>query len=521
MQGITMKGGRLRVPNKTKQPSNASSRFLYVFVACAFAAFSYQMVLHSDTLRTLTQQKAIDDRPVVSKRINVVIKNNAADNNIALEKNIVIDNNGKVDSINILDNIDNTAFDYDRKKWDKQSPRVILLVGPHKTASTTLQYFFCRFFCMEVPFESEEEEFPEAAYPQYTEWIWPIDHFQLDKSSEWFQGEYEKRYRRLTLHLAKQEVRGLAASVAEDLLPAFYEHYKAMFRRIWEKGKKIMIACEELDLVILDLLDNTIKDGNGGEETHVAPGSSDLIDAHLDLLPWNSTTGTSQEQVIDPLQLHDFEVVVNYRNPRIDHLRSMWRQFAKNNDSFQAHLQRAKKQLSLDYWESLNSLAVALQFVRKGLKTTIVDMAGVKERDTFKMNETNGGTLVGGLPGVIACEVIKMGQKDPTGTGGGVYCDDNSYVFLPNITIDNIDENKKSDKNSLEVNESQLEDMNRAIQDYDCGVWKHLKKYQEKGLLRVLYPSKDSFLKSCTPDSRDISYRDLLLGLATIASRPE
>ena len=65
-----------------------------------------------------------------------------------------------------------------------------------------------------------------------------------------------------------------------------------------------------------------------------------------------------------------------------------------------------------------------------------------------------------------------------------------------------------------------MADINRVFEEYDCGVWQHLKKYQEQGLLRVLYPSEYLF-EACKPDESnpDISFYDSLLKAVEIASR--
>jgi len=80
------------------------------------------------------------------------------------------------------------------------------------------------------------------------------------------------------------------------------------------------------------------------------------------------------------------------------------------------------------------------------------------------------------------------------------------------------DQNRKPDKNDRDLTIEQLEAINKVFEEYDCGVWQHLKKYQASGTLRILYPSRRLF-ENCNPKgSRDISFRKALETAAQIAS---
>ena len=62
-----------------------------------------------------------------------------------------------------------------------------------------------------------------------------------------------------------------------------------------------------------------------------------------------------------------------------------------------------------------------------------------------------------------------------------------------------------------------MEEIGRILDEYDCSVWQHLKKYQETGKLRILYPSEHLF-ETCSPGKdRDISFRTALDRIQQIA----
>ena len=80
-------------------------------------------------------------------------------------------------------------FSYDRETWDKNRPRIAILAGPHKTASTTLQQFFVELAGLTVPVKNTTQEatsskFQTPMYPN-TEWVWPIG----------VKSEYEDEFR--------------------------------------------------------------------------------------------------------------------------------------------------------------------------------------------------------------------------------------------------------------------------------------------------------------------------------------
>jgi len=271
---------------------------------------------------------------------------------------------------------------------------------------------------------------------------------------------------------------------------------------------------------VMSLAENHTQASHRGEETHVSPDSSDMIDIFLDFFPWEDNSNASNAPRTPPLRLEDIEIQINYRTPRIDHLVSIWHQLGrkKNLKKFVKSLGSTRRGKETAFYQ-LNSLALALQFVRKGIKTTIIDMKGVKEKESKNSaqnsSQNNLEEGIGGLQGVVACDILKMGDnREAT----DVFCDDEGILHLSNYNVPVETKNKKKDKSKRRLTDKQMEDINRVYEEYDCGVLKHLKKYQEKGLLRILYPSEHLF-ETCNSSSPDISFYDTTLRAQTIASR--
>jgi len=421
-------------------------------------------------------------------------------------------------------NIDiDIGFTYDRERWDEISPKIVILLGPHKTGSSTVQLFMSTIAGVTVPVLVNGNPIRKS-HPKITNWVWPLgvtSEFR-GNSSLAIGMKYKSKakfYAPLAYLIGGLESKGMFDdwNYVESNPTQVDRYFKALFQRPWKEGKNIVFGSEAFSSFLRNLKKESA--GTVGEAIHVAPESSDRIDRLLGLLPWgdsNNDTTKSSSPVSSSrhrsLRLEDIEVQVTYRTPRTSHIESLWHQVGGKNtlrewiekSNFGAHM------------HTTNSLALALQFARKGIKTTIVNLAGVLEKEVFNKNITRGlpnKKITGGLSGVIACDVLKMGSEDNSTYG---LCDDQSRIHIPDTGIKNI--KKDQAKKNMEV--KQLDKINRAYEEYDCGVWRHLQKYQAQGSLRMLYPTKDLFATCNTPDEirGDIPFGQLLETVRSIAS---
>jgi len=294
------------------------------------------------------------------------------------------------------------------------------------------------------------------------------------------------------------------------------DYFRSLLRRPWDDGKNLLIAAEAFDTLVQSLAYQEDEDRQG-ENLHVAADSSLMINLLLDVFPWD-VEGKDKDA---SLSLDDIEVHMNLRTPRISHAISIWHQLGKK-DTLRTFFHRENAMVNL---YQINTLALALQFVRRGIKVTIVDMTGVKkkearERAALELSDTTNATttsppnkpnyeaVVGGLQGIVGCEILRMDN----------ICDENSTMHLKDFTQRiknrNVIHEEKSKRN---LNKTQLEAIDKILNAYDCGVWQHLQKYQEKGKLRILYPSEPLF-ESCHPGKdKDISFKTALAQMKEIA----
>ena len=392
-------------------------------------------------------------------------------------------------------------------------PRVVILAGPHKTGSTTIQSFLANKAGLTVSLLPNKNVKTRKLHPKFekSNWIWPIgvEEEYGRKNSPLAAGFRNigdsKFYAPLMYFIGGIPPKPYFDDVESTLKDPtkLYNYFRLFFREPWQQGKNIVFGSEATDTLVWNLENKAA--GTVGEAMHIAPESSEKIDRLLDLLPWDNNTrnssnfnniGSSSLQP-SPLRLQDIEVVIAYRTPRISHLESLWHELGGTKTLREWLLG------TFDFF-AINSMALALQFARKGIKTTIVHMQGALERE--------------GFVAAIACDVLKMGNSANNTTSSDSederVCDNEGKLHVPFEK-----QNVRKDKAPKDMDEKERNEINNALEEYDCGVWFHLQKYQEKGNLRMLHPSKDLFT-TCTNYSRadnEFSFKDLVTRIRSIA----
>ena len=422
---------------------------------------------------------------------------------------------------------------------DPDRQRIVIMPGPHKAASTTLQSFLWKVTGRTtwiLP-RNEPKDEKRTPIPAFSGWAWPVGtrrEFGRDPKTSLTGGGFTdmpppkfhaplaslvtgKAYKTF---LYRYEFDAATPDANRAYLGRVSAYFRKLFAVPWKEGKNLVVGSEELTGLVMALggefpnlhppIDEWAPvaiDGNG-ESRHVDPHSSGMIDRLLRVLPWNTTCPGST------LELRDIEVHVNYRTPRIDHAVSVWHQI-HNGTTLREFFATNAKELYV-----MNSLALALQFVRKGLRTTIVDMTGAKahgkkidgllsladgdengDNADEKDEDGNTMTIIGGQEGILACDILRIGTESetaglPPGRGGPGgknrgFCDERSRLHLAGYRTAPLDHNRKSDPQPRDLSEDELRRMDDLLRAYDCGVWRNLARYREKGLLRVLYPSDD------------------------------
>jgi hypothetical protein len=432
-------------------------------------------------------------------------------------------------------------FSYDRERWNANPPRIVVLAGPHKAASTNIQDVLAITLGTTLSVENIHQNqnppkrFQQPAHPALSDWAWPLGLRKETTGDSALSGGFKRSSNakffaplaalisgqsRATWWTAWNSLSEGNATGRASLENQVSSYYKGLFRQAHQTmGKKVVIGAEALDALVLPLHTGSL--GDEGEELHVATDSAEKIQTLLDLFPWSNNNNATA-----PLKLEELEVHINYRTPRTGHLVSLWHEIGGSLGNITL---REFLAVHSQTFYATNSLAVALQFVRLGIHTTIIHMQGYFERqnnaaDSKRNTDSETATndvVVGGLGGVVACEVLHLGRSQGL-------CDDRNRLVLPSNAPNNdladtlaeaVRSNSKADPASRNMTSEGLAAVERAYSNYDCGVWRHLQKYQSGGTLRILYPSRDLFA-GCDPNGKDsVSFRALAQELASIAKR--
>jgi len=234
--------------------------------------------------------------------------------------------------------------------------RVVILAGPHKTGSTSLQNNFHKW----------------TGSDNYLldKWAWPvpavITKYESEDENHW-QWNPSKGFYALA-ELLRDNKHSITdrlvfqKSTREELL----QSYKTEFLRAWSAGYNLIIGSEAFD--------NVIKDDD-----------DEMIERLLALMPWNLNEGVGNDRIT---------VVVTYRVPRVKHLISVWRETKKDNQSFKEWILKTKNELG-----AIDSLGLVEMFLKKGLNVVLADINGIGEAGHDISN-------------VIACEVLQARCTD-------------------------------------------------------------------------------------------------------------
>ena len=505
----------VRVNSSTTSHLLANRRILIMLIVLVV---SFQLYYYGVVTNHIQDAASDGDKiDYINKHVKAVSPHKKNKDN---SKNVTNDN-VSVPTANTTILINNSIDRTHRNVTERNCPRIVVLAGPHKAASTTLQNFFIGIASLTVPLTNDTSEFKKP-HPAITEWVWP-DGKRNDIRSIGLTNRKQFAHLlrviwKFNEHDSVINWSGKTEAQIDEIREKGIDYFRFLFRRPWADGKKIVIGSEEVDRLVHGLLTKS-SGPDVGEETHVSPHSSNMIDALLNVFPWDNATSTPaafQETngiIRTPsLRLEDIEFQINYRTPRIDQVVSVWREVGNAGDQNSTLQQMLTSRSDRHYHLSTtNSLALALQLVRKNIKTTIVDMRGVSEKESRESTNkaTTGKGLVGGIEGVVACDILRMPK---------IMCDKNSRLHLPGYKARGRS-NKRKDTTVRNLTDGQMEEINVAFEQYDCGVWKHLQKYQDKGLLRILYPSERLF-ETCDPKiSKNISFISLLENVKIIAKK--
>ena len=298
--------------------------------------------------------------------------------------------------------------------------QVILLAGPHKTASSSIQLNMVNWL------SNESHSFGLAK-----NWAWPSPIQKFRNMS----CDNDNNDGSLIFYWWIQAMLGwkLGCYGGEVIYSReeMIELYRREFYDQLMKGYSLVIASEAMDFV-----------GSQHDNSHEG-----LLEKIIHQLPWNANYSPAASGSDE-----DITAVVVYRSPRSDHLKSAWHECCmKNGQTFHEFIANPSNKFA-DAMKTIDSLYLAKRFLEKGLKVVLIDMAGVLEKGYDISN-------------VVACDVL------------GADCNldrlSNSAQGDKKTEMKNVKVNMET-PHEVNVTTDELERINEEIKNYDCNYVKLL-----------------------------------------------
>lgn len=306
-------------------------------------------------------------------------------------------------------------------KTGKQQ-RVVLLAGPHKTASSSIQFNMFHWL---------KNESHASGLTKNWAWPSPLKKFQEDGCKMNWSSGFQIFYWWIQALMKRDTTTGIHCISDQGIYSRqeMIDHYKREFYNQWMEGRSLVIASEAMDFV-------------GSEQLYKYP--DELREKIILQLPWH--VGTDAHYPIKASGSDDnITVVIMYRSPRSGHLTSLWHQCCMEDLSFHDFLISKQGGKYSDYlMKSLDSLKLAKKFLDRGLEVVVVDMAGV---------QANGYDI----SNVIACDILGAECTNDKRFHGSEH---QEKVGIINV--------KTHSDSKLNVTLNQLDQMNAVIQKYDC-----------------------------------------------------
>lgn len=341
-------------------------------------------------------------------------------------------------------------------------PKVVILPGPHKTGSTSVQTCLVDWSWNGLSMQiRQRRDHPVRTPLALPKWAWAVPDEIVLKRAKLLHVHPTKAFASLMGIADLDPLLGLSPKgrndtgyvVSSNKLKETVKLYQTSMEQAWQNNFNILYGSEEMDRLVSPVHSN----------------SSFLMDTILSILPWNSSKTTRK------LNPDDVEVVLVHRTPRVKHLISVWHQERIGKESFRSYLMRRV----LPHARYMDALGVAQQFLRRNFRTTILDLNGVTETYGNRTNTCH----------VIACDILQTEK-----------CTDDTHrlkslASKPHLDISDRPQNERSNKGAMDVTARELDVIDNIMTEYDCGFRDSLVRFHNRSLLRFLY--NDNIFSRC------------------------
>lgn len=327
----------------------------------------------------------------------------------------------------------------DLHKVERQ--RVLLIAGPHKTGSTSIQNNMYQWMTSNNKNNNR--------HPHFKNWSWsgPEEVFENSNRQEHMHGKIFYPFGEALHGCGFGRRIELQSEYSCDKL---LKLYRDTFKKHWNQGYNLVIGTEAFDWI-------------GADIEPIA------INHLLAQMPWNNAANYRGQSVVNGRN-DDVTVVVKYRSPRVKHLISWWHQCCMKEMTFYQFVLKEMKDYDDRGSRIIDSLQLVERLLEAGLNVVLIDLSGVIDKGYDLSN-------------VIACDVMK------------VPCTEDKNIL--GETEAPVVKNTKRGGNMGAITSDHMEKMEKVIRRRDCA-FKHLEGHDK---LQILYP-KDlaEVYQSCLED---------------------
>jgi hypothetical protein len=340
--------------------------------------------------------------------------------------------------------------------------KVVILPGPHKTGTTTVQYNLYSWIL-------------KQKFPGFDEWAWPVPSEDELKTLKLTLAPVPRNHKFFAL-LSTRLVGLKRWGNPEVPHSAVIDLYRNAMQRAWDQGKSLLIASEFFYIFSLDEPERLRQLNN-------ATSGADLLQAFLDILPLPNAT--VEREIV---------TAVHHRTPRVDHLVSLWHQTsvygaqtltkgktdflkASSLSDFITNPYGLQESMS---W--LNSLGLVHVFAKQNIPVILMDTAGAQNKSID-------------LSTAVACYALGIPcRKHATG----------QLKFLNTAKRRRKSQmlNRRNDTGDRDLDEATLEGIDRLLIEYDCQFQDYMQKQKH---IQLLYA--DNLFRDCPKESPSLRRR--------------
>ena len=250
-------------------------------------------------------------------------------------------------------NITNDGRGCDEKRQNEIdcACKVIVLAGPHKAASSTLQHIAVKYSKLDnVPWKWIGKG-EKALAPVLSTYMEEMNAKAMKEERDRNKNRYRDRKRDRYCEVKSMRKKRKKWSKKCNTFKQQKQKIKEEILLKYKRGYNIILGAEALDRMTLPAINGSLID-----------------DFVLDILPTKVFNNH-----------HLITSVVVYRSPRVKHIISLWKQFTNviSKDHKMTFYQFLCDGTFMGRFEAVDSLLLTQTLINKGLKVQLVDMGGV------------------------------------------------------------------------------------------------------------------------------------------------